>query len=294
MEYQIYYEEKRDHTLTILKMIGQSPVVYIPSIIDGKIVNEIGAYCFSRSEIQSTWKHTDAIENGIVLSLNYIEEIYCPDSILSIQACAFYNCRQLKAIHFHEIQTLSHDVFMNCTSLHDLYSDSIHSMKPMLAQIPWNVIVHTPSFSIFFPEYYEIYNEIGPAHIFGIEIQGEGYRMRQCFKNNCFLLEEYDACFDKLKKEEKRDVSCFVAFIRLLFPEKIYEKKEYEDFFIENQDICLSWIDASNFDRFKDYLKQDSILSLMDTKKEDIELITKCIAYNRMRFRKKRYNFEDL
>ncbi|MGN1277015.1 MAG: hypothetical protein ACI4UK_08505, partial [Floccifex sp.] len=62
----------------------------------------------------------------------------------------------------------------------------------------------------------------------------------------------------------------------------------------ENQDICLSWIDASNFDRFKDYLNQESILSLMDTKKEDIELITKCIAYNRMRFRKKRYNFEDL
>ncbi|MGM9948449.1 leucine-rich repeat protein [Floccifex sp.] len=294
MEYQIYYEEKQDHTLIILKMIGQSPVVYIPSMIEGKKVTEIGAYCFSKTEIQKNWKHTKAVENGTILSLNYIEEVYCPDSITSIQACAFYNCRKLKAIHIHEIQVLSHDVFMNCLSLHDIYSFSIDSMKPMLSQISWNITVHTSSFSIFFPEYYEVYNEIGPAHIFGIEIQGEGYRMRQCFKNNLFLFEEYDACFDKLKKEEKKEVACFVAYMRLLFPEKIHGIKEYEDFIIENQDICLSWIDASSFDRFKDYFNQDSILSLMDTKKEDIELITKCIAYNRMRFKKNRYNFEDL
>lgn len=36
--------------------------------------------------------------------------------------------------------------------------------------------------SIFYPEYNGGYDEVGPAHIFALNIEGEGFRMRQCFK----------------------------------------------------------------------------------------------------------------
>ena len=56
--------------------------------------------------------------------------------------------------------------------------------------------------SIFYPEYNGGYDEVGPAHIFALNIEGEGFRMRQCFKDGKIDFDGYDACFEKLCAEE--------------------------------------------------------------------------------------------
>ncbi len=46
-----------------------------------------------------------------------------------------------------------------------------------------------------YPEYYESYDELGPAHIFELNLTGEGFRARQCFKEGVILLNAYDEIF---------------------------------------------------------------------------------------------------
>ena len=188
MKYQFYYKEKKDGSLCLMKVYGQYGVVEIPETINGKQVSEIGPYCFSYSKVEDSFFYTESID-GIELSCDEIEEVYLPRSIQKINSYAFYNCRNLKKLKIYEIKELGSDVFMNCLSLHTIQMDSFSHLKNILKQISWNIVIQTPSFSLFFPEYYEIYDEIGPAHIFGIHIEGEGYRMRQCFQTNRFLFE---------------------------------------------------------------------------------------------------------
>lgn len=57
--------------------------------------------------------------------------------------------------------------------------------------------------AVFYPEYYENYDEIAPAHIFGRSIEGEGFRARQCFKEGVPDLSQYDTIFPKACAEEK-------------------------------------------------------------------------------------------
>lgn len=89
-----------EHSISIERVYGTTPVVVIPEKIDGFTVKRIGAYCFSES------KHVpaDAVTIGGVDSFmkalcgNDIEEISLPDSVEQIGNLAFYNCRKLRTL----------------------------------------------------------------------------------------------------------------------------------------------------------------------------------------------------
>lgn len=80
-----------EHSISIERVYGTTPVVVIPEQIDGFTVKRIGAYCFSES------KHVpaDAVTIGGVDSFmkalcgNDIEEISLPDSVEQIGNLAF-------------------------------------------------------------------------------------------------------------------------------------------------------------------------------------------------------------
>lgn len=84
------------------------------------------------------------------------------------------------------------DVFMNCLRLNHIYYDcsifDVTFLKQILTQITWDVEVHFLDSSIFYPEYNGGYDEVGPAHIFALNIEGEGFRMRQCLKRGKSIL----------------------------------------------------------------------------------------------------------
>ena len=72
--------------------------------------------------------------------------------------------------------------------------------------------------AVFYPEYYESYDEIAPAHIFGRSIEGEGFRARQCFKEGVPDLSQYDTIFPKACAEEKENTLLHILSLRLRYP----------------------------------------------------------------------------
>ena len=71
---------------------------------------------------------------------------------------------------------------------------------------------------LFYPEYEEDHDEIGPAHIFAMSIHGEGFRARQCFQNGRLSLAAYDEIFEQACAEESEETLCRLAADRLAYP----------------------------------------------------------------------------
>ena len=109
---------------------------------------------------------------------------------------------------------------MNCLRLNHIYYDCsifcITILKQILTQITWDIEVDFIDGSIFYPEYNGGYDEVGPAHIFALNIEGEGFRMRQCFKDGKIDFDGYDACFEKLCAEESESCIFHVAILRFM------------------------------------------------------------------------------
>ena len=82
---------------------------------------------------------------------------------------------------------------MNCRSLSRLLLHADPGQKTglrlLLAQLSSDLEVALSGENgvwakLLFPEYYESYDEIAPAHIFGRNIVGEGFRARQSFRED--------------------------------------------------------------------------------------------------------------
>ena len=54
-------------------------------------------------------------------------------------------------------------------------------LKKLLGAVSADITVELDGAQLFYPEYSEFLDENTPAHIFNHSIEGEGYRMRQCF-----------------------------------------------------------------------------------------------------------------
>lgn len=247
-----YWQETEDGGARILRVYGETADVVIPPQMEGKKVTEIGAYCFSQINrlpqegVQITG--TADREQLHELSGKYIETISLPDSLQKIGNCAFYNCNKLKEVRlFPGTVEFGSDAFMNCIHLEKIrlcgspYQKS--GLKQMLAQISWNMEVtfgkeKAAEAVILFPEYYEGYDEIGPAHIFELNLTGEGFRARQCFRDGVFLFDQYDGIFPKACVEEPEKVLSKMAVNRLLYPVGLSEESQslYEVYVLEHQE----------------------------------------------------------
>ena len=125
---------------------------------------------------------------------------------------AFYNCTALEMLVTGKyLEEIGSDAFMNCKKFHFLTVrcdvGERSGAKQILSRISADMEVtfagKTGQTVVFYPEYYESYDEIAPAHIFGRSIEGEGFRARQCFKEGVPDLSLYDTIFPKACAEEK-------------------------------------------------------------------------------------------
>jgi hypothetical protein len=80
---------------------------------------------------------------------------------------------------------------------------------------------------LIYPEYTETYDEIGPAHIFELNIEGEGFRARQCFHEGIVDLAQYDSVFSQASVMESEKTLCRMAWMRLYYPEGLKEEYKY-------------------------------------------------------------------
>ncbi len=235
--YRFCFERTEAGGIRILRAFGVSPQVEVPDQIDGTPVTEIGDYCFSDSP-RAEMAHFEIPAYMRELSGAYVEGISLPDTVVRVGNLAFYNCTSLGALRAGAALTeLGSDAFMNCFRLREIYLrsriDEKSGLKQILSQRSSDTHVIFESGGevqgeLFFPEYYEVHDEIGPAHIFSMNISGEGFRARQCFRDGVVQLSDYDEVFGRACAEESPRTLCRMALYRLRCPvsREIIEKRE--------------------------------------------------------------------
>ena len=222
-----HYEKTEAGGIRVLRVYGNSPAIEVPSRLEGIPITEVGAYCFADSDRA---KRSEETLPGYVreLSGNYVEEISLPDTVEKMGELAFYNCTSLRTLQVGPALTeVGSDAFMNCFSLCRIVLRCGMKEKSGLQQILFQRTADTHVLfqsagetvgELFYPEYYELHEEIGPAHIFSMNISGEGFRARQCFQEGAVHLAAYDRVFDRARAEESPITLCRMALYRLRYP----------------------------------------------------------------------------
>lgn len=250
MEICVYYEKINEDSIRIHRVYSTCPTIEIPEYIDGYVVREIGNYCFSSKEVNlsNCILNREIPSNYHVCSGSDVESVRFPSTLKKLGNYAFYNCRKLKEIYVpSRLMSIGSDVFMNCLRLNHIYYDCsifcITILKQILTQITWDIEVDFIDGSIFYPEYNGGYDEVGPAHIFALNIEGEGFRMRQCFKDGKIEFDGYDACFEKLCAEESESCIFHVAILRFMMGSERYipylRAHDLTSYLHTYKDICV-------------------------------------------------------
>ena len=218
----------------LLRVYGDTPCPVVPDAIEGIPITELGPYCFSareypavpearRSGPQALFSHAAAGD--------FVERITLPGTVKVFHNAAFYNCRRLTELCLGPgapaSLELGSDLFTNCRALERFILDAQPTAPTALKRLVGAVSADVgASFApngqetarVFFPEYFEYLDENTPAHIFNHSIEGEGYRMRQCFDGFVMNFEEYDRAFDQALVSETPSSLCRIALDRLCRP----------------------------------------------------------------------------
>ena len=237
--YKFYWERTKTGGARLLRAYGCSGEVILPAQIGEYPLTELGDYCFAPDGHLPEHYEMCFLAGGVAdeerlseLAGSGVESITLPGSVRKIGNFVFYNCASLRLFQFgHALTEIGSDAFMNCKSLHHmrLVGENQGSFrKPsgirrMLAQISSDMEVvfgygDRTEAVLLFPEYSESYDEVAPAHLFGRNIEGEGFRARQCFSDGAADFVQYDRIFPKACAEESEHTLCRMAENRLRYP----------------------------------------------------------------------------
>lgn len=258
-----WYEQIDEESVRILRMFGTSPEVIVPRQIAGKVVTELGAYCFAEKNQAASYQVCSEEQAGEQaekefqellekkqlreLAGRYIQKVTLPESVERIGNFCFYQCGRLEELVTGcSLTGIGSDAFMNCHKLQRIIMlGSVRKpsgLKQILAQrnleteVTFMVSGQVEAV-LLYPEYSEFYDEIGPAHIFKLNIEGEGFRARQCFQNAVVDLVQYDAGFLQASVREQELTLCRMALQRLYYPIELREdyRLQYEEYIREHQ-----------------------------------------------------------
>ena len=303
-----WYRLNEREEAVLLRVFGTQPVLSLPDRIGGYPLTCISEYCFSEKEKytgeevflrladENEGSGSSATEEKnscffrflrekkiCALAGDFIREVKIPSSVKKIGALAFYQCRHLEKIFFGAGDLeLGGDAFMNCRCLKKFFFYTLPEKPTVLRQILAQRNGETECYflspedgavtaALFFPEYSEKYDLIGPAHIFELNIEGEGFRARQCFENGVFLFQKYDRIFSQAVDTEEEKTLCKMAAMRLKFPFDLKEeKKEYLDYLLAHMESMTDWmIEEKETGLWKELGEQGNI------RKKDYELFLK-------------------
>lgn len=266
----IYEYEFKGEGVRLLRVYSNCSKVIVPERLDKKSVTIIGEYCFApdRRNHKVSGSLASAIPNEKDVHFKEacgddVTEAVLPDSVHTLERYAFMNCRHLQRVAVGKnLREIHSDVFMNCNSLEVLImrADVLEKtgLRYMLNQLNRSISVrfcrlsdksaddglsvHTKDMSgdgayeyqgmFYFPEYTESYEEIGPAHIFAMNVEGEGYRARQMFKDGILDVAGYDGIFKNASALEDVATLFYMSSGRLRYPILLADglRKEYEKY----------------------------------------------------------------
>lgn len=281
----------------IKRVFGNTMDIILP--YDG--CQKIGDYCFSPPKPNEAYS---MLENEYGIWGNVLESIVIDKGYEEIGSYAFYNCRKLKEITLpNTLKRIGSEPFMNCHALERLIlpmSICDKSILPsILAQISKPIEIVFEDAKLFFCEYENQYNEIAPAHIFSFDLQGVGYRLRQCFKEGRVNLEEYDSFFEEVKEQESLEVQYHFALNRFL-----YDPKRYFSYVENNASGIGKWlIDTKKQGALKEleWMHEQGVLnaetlSILIEKASQLQLVplvTQLVSWKQKRKSDWNYEFED-
>lgn len=249
--YRVLWQKKKEGEARLLRMYGETALAEVPDEIEGYPLTEIASYCFaqtshlSNEEIRETnYRLTEKgeiriIEPNMVSDLQElcgtrIEEVRLSDQIREIGNCAFYNCKNLKKMELGvHTEKIGSDAFMNTLVFRQITlrcgAAEKSGLKQILSQIMADMEVTFAGKTeieavLLYPEYYEVYDEIAPAHIFGRSIAGEGFRARQAFLDGVVDFAGYDGIFPQACVEESVKTLSQIALNRLQYPRGLSEE----------------------------------------------------------------------
>lgn len=238
----------------ILRVLEDSPCPVLPGLVEGRPVTELGPYCFAARPVEGgTLWPADSAEIHEVTG-DFLEEAVLPDSLRVLHSAVFYNCHRLCRVEVGpNLESLGSDLFTNCRALRTFAlraaPDAETGLKKLLSAVSADVSVEflgTPGAQLFYPEYFEWLDENTPAHIFNHSIEGEGYRMRQCFAGGTVDYAAYDATFAQACVGESEEKLCRMALGRLLFPFALSDnaRTDYEFYLTAHPEAAFALVIA--------------------------------------------------
>ena len=286
--YKLIWQKTGQNAARLLRVYGRTPEVKLPGQIAGFPLEEIGSYCFAKAEhlpeggccvtkIENgrelfTKSFPDGlrqnqagacglrIENGMrTLCGSYIEKVIFPDTVKATGSLVFYNCTGLLELWIGSgLESIGSDAFMNCKNFHSLSvrrgTGMRSGVRQILAQVSHDMDVafcgeNGIEAKVFFPEYYESYDEIAPAHLFGRNIEGEGFRARQCFKDGRVDFFAYDGIFAQACVDESVQTLGRMAENRLRYPMDLSAaNREQYEIYIRSHDGKIAVLRAKERD----------------------------------------------
>lgn len=265
---QAFEWEETGEGVRLLRVYARSGEIRLPQEIEGRPIVELGAYCFARAnrvpqDAKCSVKREE-LEELREIAGERLETLILPESVRVIGNCCFYNCKELRAITIgSKIHAVNSDAFLNCRNLHLIRVDGDIEQKSGV-RLCLNQISHTIAVrfeqgeitELIYPEYSESYEEIGPAHIFSMNIQGIGFRLRKCFKEDVVDLMQYDEAFLNAteKGDESKEMLARWCEKRLVYTKGLSKnaRKRYETYLREQIDIMLDiWIKRQEEEPFR-------------------------------------------
>jgi hypothetical protein len=256
--------ELEDGSLTLRRIFSGVDTLELPGQVQGKSLTAIGAYCFAAQAHLSPELMAELSAAGLGDGTNpppgalrpvcgeYLKELTLPETVRRLDTYAFYNCKQLRRLSvgpaLHEIHS---DAFMNCRRLHTLEirsgADTATGLPFLLNQLTAELTVEfcpgdgREKVCILYPEYTESYEEIGPAHIFSLHVEGEGYRARKQFTEGRLDVGGYDRVFEKASNEEQFLTLMKMALYRLQYPYGLTEaaRERYQTYIAAHETAVL-------------------------------------------------------
>ncbi|MGN1206607.1 MAG: leucine-rich repeat protein [Eubacterium sp.] len=250
---ELIWNEENENAV-VYEVRSDSPEIILPETIEGRDLVAARAYCFSNRKRKETMENRKIAVFGEPSEHKaqgeFVEKIVLPDTLERIENAAFFNCKKLAILEVGKnTKEIGSDVFNNCGALQVIRirgkAGEETGAKSLLARVSWDIEVRFDDASFFYPEYYEGYDTIAPAHIFSLNIEGEGFRARQSFRDGKVDCEAYDAIFEKACAEESARVLVHMAMDRLITPVGLTEKNRlrYEKYLQSVQkdifEICL-------------------------------------------------------
>lgn len=215
----------------VLRLCGDSPCPALPAALDGVPVTELGPYCLAAKELPlpagaRLWGagHPHRIGG------QFLEELTLPPALHTLHSAALYDCRRLRRLTLGpDIAALGSDLFTNCRALETVRitaeAGAHTGLKRLLVALAGDITVefwppeqNTCAARLYYPDYNEFLDENTPAHLFNRQIEGEGYRYRQCFAGTAVDYAAYDAVFAQAAVGEPPAKLCRLALGRLLYP----------------------------------------------------------------------------